>query len=127
MAVSVKDLINNKKLIEDKKDKQIEIKVPDSGTFLFKLPNLNDYEDAEAYSKNRDNAALAFNKYIIESCCLEPDLKNKELLEAYEVRTAMDLIDKLFLIGEIAMIAKTLVNKAGFDEQALKVVEKVKN
>lgn len=34
MAVSAKDLINNRKLIEDKKEALIEIEVPDVGAFL---------------------------------------------------------------------------------------------
>lgn len=126
MAISAKDLIKNKKLIEDKKDKQIEIEVPDTGTFLFRVPNMADYEDSEAYRKKRDNGFDA-NKFLIKACCIEPNLADPELLEAYGVKNPIDIVDKLFMIGEVSSIATTLVEKAGFDKEAYKVVEKAKN
>ena len=56
MAISAKDLINNRKLIEDRKDDQVEIEVPNVGTFLFRLPTINDSQDAQAKAKNRPGA-----------------------------------------------------------------------
>lgn len=127
MAISAKDLIQKKKLIEDKRDKQIEIEVPDTGTFLFRIPNFIDYEDSEAYGKNRKQKGYESNKYLIHACCLEPNLKDPELLEAYEVKNPIDIVDKLFMVGEIQSIANTLVDKAGFDRDAYRVIEKTKN
>ena len=127
MAISAKDLIQKKKLIEDKRDKQIEIEVPDTGTFLFRIPNFIDYEDSEAYGKNRKQKGYESNKYLIHACCLEPNLKDTELLEAYEVKNPIDIVDKLFMVGEIQSIANTLVDKAGFDRGAYRVIEKTKN
>lgn len=126
MAISAKDLIKKKQLIEDKKDKQIEIEVPETGTFLFRIPTLMDYEDAEAYGKKRDNG-YEENKFLLHSCCLEPNLKDPELLEAFEVKNPIDIVDKLFMVGEVSSIATTLVQKAGFDKDSYKVVEKAKN
>ena len=126
MAISAKDLIKKKQLIEDKKDKQIEIEVPETGTFLFRIPTLLDYEDAEAYGKKRDNG-YEENKFLLHSCCLEPNLKDPELLEAFEVKNPIDIVDKLFMVGEVSSIATTLVQKAGFDKDSYKVVEKAKN
>ena len=126
MAISAKDLIKKKKIIEDKKDKQIEIVVPETGTFLFRVPTLLDYEDAEAYGKKRDNG-YEENKFLIHACCLEPNLKDSELLEAYGVKNPIDIVDKLFMVGEVSSIATTLVQKAGFDKDSYKVVEKAKN
>ena len=126
MAISAKDLIKKKKIIEEKKDKQIQIEVPETGTFLFRIPNMLDYEDAEAYGKKRDNG-YEENKFLIHACCLEPNLKDSELLEAYGVKNPIDIVDKLFMVGEVSSIATTLVKKAGFDKEAYKVVEKAKN
>lgn len=127
MAISAKDLIKKKQLIEDKKDKQIEIEVPETGTFLFRIPNMLDYEDAEAYGKNRKQGGVEENKFLIHSCCIEPNLKDSELLEAYGVKNPVDIVSKIFMVGEISSIATTLVGKAGFDKEAYKVVEKAKN
>ena len=126
MAISAKDLIEKKKLIEDKKDKQIEIEVPETGTFLFRVPNLVDYEDATAYGKKRDNG-YEENKFLVHSCCLEPNLKDSELVEAYGVKSPIDIVDKIFMVGEVSTIATTLIQKAGFDKDSYKVVEKAKN
>ena len=127
MAISAKDLIKKKKIIEDKKDKQVEIEVPETGTFLFRIPNMLDYEDSEAYGKNRKQKGYESNKYLIHACCLEPNLKEPELLEAYEVKNPIDIVDKIFMVGEVSTIATTLVQKAGFDKDSYKVVEKAKN
>lgn len=126
MAVSAKDLINNRKLIEERKDDQIEIEVPDVGAFLFRLPTINDYQDAQAKAKNRQNEAME-NKYLIYTCCVEPGLNNKELQDAYECKEPIDIVDKLFMIGEIASIAQILVDNAGFNNDYKTVVKKAKN
>lgn len=126
MAVSAKDLINNRKLIEDKKEAQIEIEVPDVGAFLFRLPTINDYQDAQAKAKNRQNEAME-NKYLIYTCCVEPGLNNKELQDAYECKEPIDIVDKLFMIGEITSIAQILVDNAGFNNDYKTVVKKAKN
>lgn len=126
MAVSAKELINNRKLIEERKDDQIEIEVPEVGTFLFRLPTINDYQDAQAKAKNRQNEAME-NKYLIYTCCVEPALNNKELQDAYECKEPIDIVDKLFMIGEITSIAQILVDKAGFNNDYKAVVKKAKN
>lgn len=126
MAVSAKDLINNRKLIEERKDDQIEIEVPDVGAFLFRLPTINDYQDAQAKAKNRQNEAME-NKYLIYTCCVEPGLNNKELQDAYECKEPIDIVDKLFMIGEITSIAQILVDNAGFNNDYKTVVKKAKN
>lgn len=126
MAISAKDLINNRKLIEERKDDQIEIEVPDVGAFLFRLPTINDYQDAQAKAKNRQNEAME-NKYLIYTCCVEPGLNNKELQDAYECKEPIDIVDKLFMIGEITSIAQILVDNAGFNNDYKTVVKKAKN
>lgn len=126
MATSAKDLINKRQLIADRKDKQVEITVPDVGTFLFRLPTLNDYQDAEAKAKKRPDQGIE-NKYLIYTCCLEPNLGDKELQDAFDCKEPMDIVDELFMIGDISNIAKVLVEQAGFGKDYLDVVAKAKN
>ena len=83
MAISAKDLINNRKLIEDRKDDQVEIEVPNVGTFLFRLPTINDSQDAQAKAKNRPGELME-NKYLIYSCCVEPAPVSYTHLRAHE-------------------------------------------
>jgi len=127
MAVSAKDLINNRKLIEDRKDDQVEIEVPDVGAFIFRLPTINDYQDAEAKAKNRSDDPTISNKHLIYTCCVEPALNDKELQDAYECNEPIDIVEKLFMIGEITSIAQILVDQAGFNNDYKTVVKKAKN
>ena len=127
MALSAKDLINKRQLIEDKKESQIEIEVPETGAFLFRLPTINDYQDAQAKAKNRTDDDTMPNKYLIYTCCIEPALNDKDLQDAYECKEPIDIIDKLFMIGEVSSIAQILVDKAGFNNDYKTVVKKAKN
>lgn len=55
---------------------------------------------------------------------VEPDLKNKELLEHFGCITPKDLLQKLFLGGEIARIAGEVTELSGYGKDD---EEKVKN
>lgn len=126
MVLNAKELIKKRDLINQKKNKEIQIKVPDTGTFLFRLPTMEDYEDSEAYAKSRKKQTLA-NNYLLHACCLEPNLRDEELLKAYGCKDPVDIVDKILLVGEITSIADTLVKKAGFDKENILVVDKIKN
>lgn len=126
MALSAKELIKKRDLINQKKNKEIEIEVPETGTFLFRLPTLEDYEDAEAYGKSRKQTTLS-NNFLIHACCLEPNLRDSELLKEYECKDPVDIVEKILMFGEITSIADVLVKKAGFDKDNLAVVDKIKN
>lgn len=126
MALNAKELIKKRDLINQKKNKEIEIEVPETGTFIFRLPTLEDYEDSEAYAKGRKKQTLA-NNYLLHACCLEPNLRDEELLKAYDCKDPVDIIEKILLVGEITSIADALVKKAGFDKDNIKVVDKIKN
>ena len=63
----------------------------------------------------------------IYSCCVEPALNDKELQDAYECKEPIDIVDKLFMIGEITSIAQILVDNAGFKDDYKTVVKKAKN
>lgn len=125
MALNAKELIKKRDLINQKKNKEIEI-VLDIGTFLFRLPTLDDYEDSEEYAKRRKKQILA-NNYLIYTCCIEPNLRDEELLKEFECKEPVEIVDKIFVIGEITSIADTLVKKAGFDKDNIEVVDKIKN
>lgn len=126
MVLNAKELINKKNIIEDKKNKTIEIEVPDLGAFKFRLPNINDYNDSEAYGKSRKDNVKA-NDYLLYTCCLEPDLKDPELQKAYGTKDPVDIVDKIFLFGEINTLSDILIKKAGFDKEVMNVYEKLKN
>lgn len=63
------------------------------------------------------------NKYIVYNCVISPSLKDSRLQQAYECREPMDIIDKLFLPGEAAQIAKKCMELAGIDEERVVTVK----
>jgi hypothetical protein len=58
---------------------------------------------------------------------VEPDLKNKQLLEHFKAATPKELISKLLLAGEIADIAGEVSKLTGYDKDQSEVDEEVKN
>lgn len=66
--------------------------------------------------------------YIVYQCVTEPALKSKELQDAFECIEPMEIVEKLFLPGEINAIAKELLELAGYDQNGVrKVTDDVKN
>ena len=67
------------------------------------------------------------NNYLVHACCIEPNLRDAELLKEFECKEPVEIVNKIFMIGEITSIADTLVKKAGFDKDNIEVVDKIKN
>lgn len=66
--------------------------------------------------------------YVVYQCVTEPSLKSKELQEAYGCVEPLDIVEKLFLPGEISAIAKELLELAGYDQNGVKKIsDEVKN
>lgn len=65
------------------------------------------------------NTGKAFdaNVLIAAEGMVEPDLKNKELQKHFGVATPKDLVEKLFLGGEIVDLADTVRLLSGYSEE----------
>lgn len=128
MALTAQDLIKNKEIIEERKKDQVEIEVDGyNEPFLFSIPDLETYDNAQAYAKKRKD--IDADKYLIVECCLEPNLRDPDLLKTYEVKNGMDLIGILFRPGDIQGIIKTLMKFSGYkDEDEINAsIKKAKN
>lgn len=113
MALTAKDLIKNKEIIKDRKNDKLEIRVDGyDEPFIFSIPGIDIYEDAQAYAKTRDD--IAGDKYMVVECCVEPNLRDPELLEAYQVKEAADICDEIFRAGDASSIARVLMKFSGF-------------
>lgn len=124
MAINAKDLLEKKGLIEDRQNQKVIVETP-LGDFTFKVPTINILTDAKTYEnahKDRDN------QYCIYTCCLEPDLKDQDLQREFNKgKEPVDIVDTIFLPGEVASIANILIEKAGYESKSIKAVEGVKN
>ena len=80
------------------------------GNITCKLPTSVIVAEAWALTDNMES-----NKYVILNCVVEPNLKDKALLDAYECSTPLDIVACIFQPGEISRIATVLMNLAGFN------------
>ena len=60
-----------------------------------------------------DDATRA-DMYLVFECVVEPDLKDKSLHEAYGCADPIDIVNELFLPGEVAGIADKIMKLGGF-------------
>lgn len=117
--LTARTLIEKRELIQNKKNAKICIEVAELGEFVFRLPTIVDIEDSGAL--DNDDAMLVY------TCCLEPNLKDTELHAAYGVTHPVDIVHEIFLPGEVARISRELVQRSGYGEDAVKVIDAVKN
>lgn len=126
MAITAKDLISKKKIIEENKLEKITMEVKRlGGDFEFRIPDTYDITDSSSYSDG--HGGQGGEAFLIQACCLSPSFKDKALLDAYEASEPVDVVNAIFFPGEIQEIAKRLLKVAGYDDDVVGSVEKVKN
>ena len=124
MAINAKDLLEKKKLIEDRQDQKVIIETP-LGDFTFKVPTMDVFEDAKIYEEKHKDKDY---QYCIYKCCLEPDLKDQDLQrELNKGKDPIEIVDAIFLPGEVVSISNILIEKAGYESEGIKAVEGIKN
>ena len=95
-------------------DSTIKVKKPNNGLILESIDLIK--EDA-----HESDLHLVYNSII------EPNIKDSTLHATYNVSRPVEILDKIFTLGEIAGISKVLVGSAGYEESAVKLVEDIKN
>ena len=88
------------------------------GTITIESPTAELARDAQ----EMDNG----DAYMVYSCVIEPCLKSRELQEAFECVEPMEIVDKIFEVGEIPQIAVECLRLAGYVD-GVKAVEDIKN
>ncbi|WP_251455280.1 phage tail assembly chaperone [Veillonella intestinalis] len=120
MAINIKELIAKKEELEAKKSIKYDL-VTSIGTITVAKPSESLVAEALDLSDGSD-------EYLIINSVVEPNLKDKELLEAFNCASPFDIVGKLFDGGEIVAISKAIMKTAGYGTQIeAKVHETVKN
>ena len=107
-------------MLESKKQKKtgtLYIKSLD-GTITIEAPTADLARDAQ----DMDNG----DAYMVYSCVTEPCLKSKELQQAFGCVEPMEIVEKIFDVGEIPQIAVECLKLAGYVD-GVKAVEDIKN
>lgn len=118
MAISVKELIEQKEKIEGIKKTLYDIKTS-IGIIIVKQPEASFVADV----LKLDNA----NELLILDNVIEPNLKDNDLQKAYNCVEPTDIVNKLFKAGEVGYIATAIMNCAGYKSLETKVHEELKN
>lgn len=69
----------------------------------------------------------AYINELVASAVVFPDLKNAELQKAYGVMGETNLLSKMLLVGEFAILSEAVQKLSGLDEDDSEKIEEVKN
>lgn len=105
MAVSVNELIAKREELACRKKQKMTIQTS-LGEVVAKKPTTFLLTEAMGLEENND-------AYLVYNCVIEPNLKDKSLQEAYDCHEPMDIVNKLFDIGEVRAISSILVESVG--------------
>lgn len=109
------------RLADKKKSKTAEIYVKSlDGVITVREPSAELMSDVV---KMEDT----WNAYLLYQCCVEPNLKDSELQEAYACTVPTDIVDILFLPGEVASLSLEIAKLAGYGDGNVTPVDTVKN
>lgn len=123
--LTVKELIKQKEILKQKKDKQADIYVQSiDREITVKCPTNSVILEAASFGEQDPTKA---DKYLIMECTIVPNLRDRELQEAYECVDPTDIVDHIFEPGEIPNIAMEIMALAGYKNTVKKVVDDIKN
>lgn len=91
----------------------------------FKIRNISPEELADIERLAKGNDTLA-NSHLVASCCIEPNFKEIELQNHYGVRSAVNLVDKVLLAGEIQNLSTSILKLSGYGKSFDILVENAK-
>lgn len=122
MAVSVADLIAKREEITAKKKNLFALETS-IGDIIIKIPSVQVIADAWDMRNNVEG-----NQLLILECVIQPNLKDRELQNAFGCAEPIEIVPALFNSGEINRIAAVILDKAGFNENIkAKLYKEVKN
>ena len=122
MAVTINELISRREEIAAQKAELYDVETS-IGEITCRLPSAALIAEAWDMRNNAEG-----NAYLILQCCVEPNLKDRELQKAFKVSEPIDAVTAIFLPGEVSKIAGHLLKLAGFERNITsKLHDAVKN
>jgi len=123
--LTIKELMAQKEQLKNKKtetvdlyvdclDAEITVVIPTASLIL------------EAQSQGEVNKTRA-DYYLIFNSVKEPNLKDAELQNAYGCVEPLDIVENIFLPGEVSAIAGAIMDLAGYGTSVSKVGKEIKN
>ena len=120
--LTIKELLDQKERIRGKRQEKARLYIESfDSEIIVKMPS--SALIAEAQSHGEEDATEA-DIYLVYNCTVEPNLKSEELQKGFDCIVPTDIVEALFLPGEIAAIAGELMKLAGFGTQVNQIIEK---
>ena len=122
MAVSIAELIANRDQIKNKRQETYDIDTS-IGTITVKQPSVKLIEDVLKIEGGRQS-----DIELIYESVIEPNLKDKDLQQAFGCTAPSDIVPLLFKAGEIGSIASAIMRCAGYGKTIeARIHEEAKN
>lgn len=96
-------------------------------TFRAIRPDEEEEIQRDCMTINKDGVEVDSSrmKYLtVAKCLLSPDVRNKELQKKFNAENHMELLKRLFLIGEVSAVYEQIQELSGYGKDK---VEEVKN
>ena len=123
--ITLQELMRRKEqMLESKKlHKKKELYVESlDGVITITEPTRDIILEASEFEGNKGDV------YTVYQCVTEPNLKDRELQQAFECVEPMEIVEKVFSAGEITNIALKCIELAGYGQNSIKeIVENTKN
>ena len=105
MAVSIKELIEKKEALAQRKKQKYDIETS-AGEMTVKLPTRSYVAEVMKLEGS--------DELLLLDCIIDPNLKDAGLQEAYGCLEPTDIIGKLFDAGEIPGLGRKVMELAGY-------------
>lgn len=121
--LTLADIISKKDQIMDGKKKIGNVLIPSLGGYIVvEKPDRELIADA-----NEITGGMESNVHLVYNCIVDPNLKDKETIDAFGVHTPKELVQVLLNDGEISDVADALMKLAGYGDTGIKLVTDLKN
>lgn len=125
MPLTAKDLLEMRDIIEKRKKRTLTVET-ELGEVKFRLPTLEELEDSFKFN---DADGADGDEYLIYVSMVSPDLHDEELQKQLLGPNAdpTTIVRTIFMPGEIRSMASIIAEHTGYKDDAVKVVNEVKN
>jgi hypothetical protein len=124
--MTITDLISKKEKLLSKNNTTEEIYIPSlDSSITIRKPSRALCLEALSMAQDANKQDMA-DIYMAYNCIVEPNLKDDKLQKEFSCVEPIDIVEKVFEVGEISSISGTCLQMAGYSDQ-VKAVKDLKN
>lgn len=121
--LTIEDILNRKEFYKDRHEKITKLELNNLGKYIEVKPMTD--EVTEAVNEMIENDSENADRYALFHCCVNPDLSDSRLKDAFGAVTPLEVVDSIFTTGEIKGIAQKLLEISGYN--TVEIIDEIKN